>query len=208
MPRKVDHRERRELLADALMRLAATRGLEQVSLRHVAAEAGVSTGMVQHYFRTKDEMMTFALGMVMDRIRERSESLLGANPQTPRAPATPLELVRGLLLQVLPLDETRWLENHVVLAFLAYAAVKPSIGAGLRESAAEMRMFLADQLRAAGVDGIDSDRAAAGLLALVDGLGLQLLSRQLTEEDAVAALDAQLTLIFGDPPPRTGRAGR
>ncbi|WP_395103580.1 TetR/AcrR family transcriptional regulator [Actinomadura sp. SCN-SB] len=227
MPRKVDHRERRELLADALMRLAATRGLEQVSLRHVAAEAGVSTGMVQHYFRTKDEMMTFALGMVMDRIRERSESLLGADPQTPRAspeersesllgadpqtpraPATPLELVRGLLLQVLPLDETRWLENHVVLAFLAYAAVKPSIGAGLRESAAEMRMFLADQLRAAGVDGIDPNRAAAGLLALVDGLGLQLLSRQLTEEDAVAALDAQLTLIFGDPPPRTGRAGR
>lgn len=191
MSRKVDRRERRELLADALMRLAAARGLEAVSLRHVAAEAGVSTGMVQHYFRTKDEMMTFALGMVMDRIRERS--------QAAAAPVTPRELVRGLLLQVLPLDETRRLENHVVLAFLAYAAVKPSIASRLRESAAEMRMFLADQLRAAGVGGVDSERAAAGLLALVDGLGLQLLSRQYAEEDAVAALDAQLTLLFGPP---------
>jgi hypothetical protein len=100
---------------------------------------------------------------------------------------------------VLPLDETRRLENHVVLAFLAYAAVKPSIASGLRESAAGMRMWLADQLRAAGVDGVDPDRAAAGLLALVDGLGLQLLSQQYAEEDAVAALDAHLALLFGRP---------
>ncbi|MFD3918597.1 TetR/AcrR family transcriptional regulator [Streptomyces sp. NPDC058595] len=193
MPRKVDHRERRELLADALMRLAASGGLEEVSLRHVAAEAGVSTGMVQHYFRTKDEMMTFALGMVTDRIRERSQAEL--------VPGPPLELVRGLLLQVLPLDETRRLENHVVLAFLAYAAVKPSIASGLRQLAAETRTFIADQLRAAGpVDGVDPERAAAGLLALVDGLGLQLLSQQYGEEDAVAALDAQLALLFGGHP--------
>lgn len=190
VPRKVNHRERRELLADALMQLAAARGLQEVSLRHVAAQAGVSTGMVQHYFRTKDEMMTFALGMVMDRIRERSQAEL--------APAPPRELVRGLLLQVLPLDETRRLENHVVLAFLAYAAVKPSIASGVREAAAQMRTFLAGQLRAAGpAGGMDPERAAAGLLALVDGLGLQLLSRQYPEQDAIAALDAQLALLFG-----------
>jgi AcrR family transcriptional regulator len=191
MPRKVDHRERRERLADALMRLAAAQGLEKVSLRHVAAEAGVSTGMVQHYFRTKDEMMTFALGMVTDRIRERSQA--AATPTSPRA------LMRALLLQVLPLDETRRLENHVVLAFLAYAAVKPSLAAVVREDATGMRTFLAGQLRAAGAGGIDPEHAAAGLLALVDGLGLQLLSQQYAEEEAVAALDAQLTLLFGRP---------
>jgi AcrR family transcriptional regulator len=191
VPRKVDHRERRELLADALMQLAAARGLQEVSLRHVAAQAGVSTGMVQHYFRTKDEMMTFALGMVMNRIRERSQAEL--------VPAPPRELVRGLLLQVLPLDETRRLENHVVLAFLAYAAVTPSIASAVREAAAQMRTFLAGQLRAAGpADGVDPECAAAGLLALVDGLGLQLLSRQYAEQDAIAALDAQLALLF-DP---------
>ncbi|MER5182620.1 TetR family transcriptional regulator C-terminal domain-containing protein [Streptomyces sp. NPDC002896] len=191
MPRKVDHRERRELLADALMRLAATQGLEGVSLRQVAAEAGVSTGMVQHYFRTKDEMMTFALGMVADRIRARSEAAT--------APATPRELVRGVLLQILPLDDTRRLEGHVGLAFLAYAAVKPAIREGLREDAAGMRGFIARQLRAAGADGIDPELAAIGLMALVDGLGMQLLSRQYAEKDAVAALDAQLALIFSEP---------
>lgn len=189
MPREADRRERRELLADALMRLAAARGLEAVSLRHVAAEAGVSTGMVQHHFRTKDQMMLFALDTVMDRIRARSEAAAVA--------ATPRDLVRGLLLEVLPLDETRRLENHVVIAFLAYAAVKPSLSASLRLAAAQMRDFLGDQLRAAGRDDVDTDHAAAGLLALVDGLGMQLLSRQFTEEDAVTALDTQLALLFG-----------
>lgn len=190
MPRKVDHRERRELLADGLMRLAATQGLEGVSLRQVAAEAGVSTGMVQHYFRTKDEMMTFALGMVADRIRARSE--------VSAAPTTARELVRGVLLQILPLDDTRRLEGHVGLAFLAYAAVKPAIQAGLREGSSGMRGFIAQQLRAAGADGIDPELAAIGLMALVDGLGMQLLSRQYAEEDAVAALDAQLALVFDE----------
>ena len=52
MPKKVDRQERRTRIADALMRVAADQGLEAVSLRHVAAEAGVSAGMVQHYFRT------------------------------------------------------------------------------------------------------------------------------------------------------------
>ncbi|MFL1376312.1 MULTISPECIES: TetR/AcrR family transcriptional regulator [unclassified Nocardiopsis] len=194
MPRKIDdheRRERRELLADALMRLAAAQGLEKVSLRHVAAEAGVSTGMVQHYFRTKDEMMTFAVTMVMDRIRERSTAQAAAAP-----PTSPRELVRALLSQILPLDETRRLEGHVSLAFLAYAATKPSMVSGLGEEAAQMRAFLADQVRAGGAEGVDPERAAAGLLALVDGLGLQVLSRQCDEGEAVAALDAHLALIF------------
>ncbi|UED88061.1 TetR/AcrR family transcriptional regulator [Streptomyces profundus] len=191
MPQRVDHGERRELLADALMRLAATHGLEGVSLRQVAAEAGVSTGMVQHYFRTKDEMMTFALAMVGNRIRARSEAAASS--------ATPREFVRGVLLQILPLDDTRRLEGHVGLAFLAYAAVKPAIREGMREDAEGMRGFIARQLRAAGADGIDPELAAIGLMALVDGLGMQLLSRQYAEKDAVAALDAQLALIFGEP---------
>jgi AcrR family transcriptional regulator len=55
MPKKVDRQERRTLIADALMRVAADQGLAAVSLRTVAAEAGVSAGMVQPYFRTKDE---------------------------------------------------------------------------------------------------------------------------------------------------------
>nr|WP_274535122.1 TetR family transcriptional regulator C-terminal domain-containing protein [Streptomyces sp. CB02130] len=71
-----------------------------------------------------------------------------------------------------------------------------ALQAGVREEAGRMRGFIAQQLRQAGADGVDPERAATGLMALVDGLGMQMLSRQYPEEDAVAALDAHLGLIF------------
>jgi hypothetical protein len=39
--------------------------------------------------------------------------------------------------------------------------------------------------------------AATGLLALLDGLGIQVLSGQLPVDDAVAAFDAYLELVLG-----------
>ena len=192
MPKKVDHQAQRALIADALMRVAATRGLEAVSLRHVAAEAGVSTGMVQHYFRTKDEMMVFALDMVSAGVKARLE----AGDQ--RVVPTPRDLVRALLLQMLPLDEQRSTEGKVALAFLSYAAVRPHVAAELRQNTAQMRAFFADQIRATSPAerGVDPERAATALLALVDGLGVHVLGGHYSPDDALAALDQYLDSIL------------
>ncbi|NLZ97477.1 MAG: TetR family transcriptional regulator, partial [Micrococcus sp.] len=51
MPKIVDHEQRRRELAQAIWSIIALRGLSAVTLRSVAAEAGVSMGTVQHYFR-------------------------------------------------------------------------------------------------------------------------------------------------------------
>ncbi|MFI1965261.1 TetR/AcrR family transcriptional regulator [Streptomyces pathocidini] len=197
MPKKVDHHARRTLIADALMRVAADRGLEAVSLRHVAAEAGVSSGMVQHYFRTKDEMMTFALGVVGERIRARIERGLAALGEASSIRAQ----VRALLLQLLPLDKTRWAEGRVALAFLAYAAGRPSVAAKPAEDAALMREFVAERIRtarAAGAPGgAEPSQAATALLALVDGLGLQILSEHCPPDLAVSVFEDRLDALFG-----------
>ncbi|MET7705902.1 TetR family transcriptional regulator C-terminal domain-containing protein [Micromonospora sp. NPDC005413] len=190
MPKKVDHQERRTLIADALMRVAADQGLEAVSLRHVAAEAGVSAGMVQHYFRTKDEMMAFALAVVRERGQIRvTEALarLGENP-------SPRLLLRTMIAALLPLDERTRDDGRVALAFLAYTAVRPAAAPGLREDTRQLTEFIASVLP----DG-HGDAAAAGLLALMEGLGLYLLGGQYTAEQALGALDAQLDLLFGSP---------
>lgn len=190
MPKKVDHQERRTLIADALMRVAADQGLEAVSLRHVAAEAGVSAGMVQHYFRTKDEMMAFALAVVRERGQIRvTEALarLGDNP-------SPRLLLRTMIAALLPLDERTRDDGRVALAFLAYTAVRPAAAPGLREDTRQLTEFIASVLP----DG-HGDAAAAGLLALMEGLGVYLLGGQYTAEQALGALDAQLDLLFGSP---------
>src|SRR5690606_40101098 len=62
VPKRVDHEERRRLIAAAGRRIAADRGLEGVSLGEVAAEAGISKGLVQHSFPSKDAMLRCATG--------------------------------------------------------------------------------------------------------------------------------------------------
>jgi AcrR family transcriptional regulator len=49
VPRRVDHEQRRRQITDALLRIAGTRGLQAVTMREVAAEAGVSLRLVQYY---------------------------------------------------------------------------------------------------------------------------------------------------------------
>src|SRR3712207_1527593 len=115
MPKKVDHEERRRLIAAALIRVAAQQGLEAVSLRHVATAAGVSVGMVQHYFRTKDEMMSFALAAVRDRNQQRITAAIAELGERPPARL----LLRTMIAAVLPLDEESRDDGRVALAFLA-----------------------------------------------------------------------------------------
>ncbi|WP_422739260.1 TetR/AcrR family transcriptional regulator [Micromonospora sp. WMMD729] len=188
MPKKVDHQQRRTLIADALMRVAADQGLEAVSLRHVATEAGVSAGMVQHYFRTKDEMMAFALSVVRERSQLRvteAVARLGADP-------SPRLLLRTMIAALLPLDAHTRDDGRVALAFLAYTAVRPSAATGLHEGTAQLTAFVTSVLPA-GRGEVD----ARGLLALMEGLGVHLLGGQYTAEQALAALDAHLDLLFG-----------
>ncbi|MFB8061103.1 TetR family transcriptional regulator, partial [Kitasatospora purpeofusca] len=52
MTARVDHEERRRQIAEALLRIADTQGLQSASMRAVAAEAGVSLRLVQYYFET------------------------------------------------------------------------------------------------------------------------------------------------------------
>jgi AcrR family transcriptional regulator len=199
VPKKVDHQQRRTQIAEALMRVAASRGLAAVSLRHVAAEAGVSAGRVQHYFRTKDEMMTFALQVVSERVEAR----LAADAALVDR-ASPRDIVRALLVQMLPLDEPRWLEGHVGLAFHAYTATQPPLAEALRTDNEHLQAFLAEHIRAAQTSGQaptapEPTTAARTLLALVEGLSMQVLNHYYRPETALTAFETHLDTVFGPP---------
>jgi len=57
MPKVVDHDLQRVKFAEAAMSLIAQHGLEGVTMRAVAAEAGLSYGSLFHYFSSKDELL-------------------------------------------------------------------------------------------------------------------------------------------------------
>ncbi|HET6479837.1 MAG TPA: TetR family transcriptional regulator C-terminal domain-containing protein [Actinoplanes sp.] len=134
----------------------------------MAAAAGVSAGLVQHYFHTKDEMMSFALAAVSERSEARVRAAVTALGSSP----APRLLLRTVIAALLPLGDAAREEGRVALAFLAYTAVRPSASAELRPSTAQFVDFIATLLPTG------DHRAAAGLLALMEGLGVYLLGGQ------------------------------
>jgi AcrR family transcriptional regulator len=192
VPKQVDQAARRRAIADALWRVVAREGFEGVSLRHVAAEAGVSMGMVQHYFHTKEQMLGFALDSMEERVGARFAAELAGLPDPP----PPRAAVRAFLVQLLPLDETRREEGHSLYALLAGGLRHGELGQRLRVGMGQLREFLTSHL-AAGKVAADPKIAAATLMALADGLAAHALGDFLPPETAEAALDAHLDTVFG-----------
>lgn len=192
MPKQVDHVARRRAIADALWRVVAREGFEGVSLRHVAAEAGVSMGMVQHYFHTKEQMLLFALDTMEERAGARFAAELARLPDPP----PPRAAVRALLIQLLPLDEPRREEGHSLYALLAGGLRHGELGQRLRTGMEQLREFLTNQV-SAGKVASDPEAAATTLMALTDGLAAHVLGGFLPPEVAETALDAQLDTVFG-----------
>ncbi|MCE7004824.1 TetR family transcriptional regulator C-terminal domain-containing protein [Kibdelosporangium philippinense] len=182
MPRQVDHEQRRQAIAEALWRIVSTQGLEGVSLRNVAAEAGISMGLVQHYFRSKDEMLLFAYATLSVRIENRLLAGSGYQPT-----------LKTLFLEMLPLDDERREEAHAVVAFMTRAAVSPAFAEAANVDAGAFRAYITSQLTAAGVP--DAEQHTEILLATVDGMAVRILAGYLTPEQAVKALDTYLAAL-------------
>lgn len=171
MPKVVDHDARRAELGAAVWRLASREGLDAVTVRRVAAEAGWSTGGLVHYFAGKEELLLFAFRTVAERVSRRVTAAGVAGTE-------PAELLALTLMQALPLDRERRAETRVWFAFLGLALTRTSLARAQREAYRDWRALIAELLREAQdqrqVDAaLDCEREAAGLVALVDGLAVQ-----------------------------------
>lgn len=197
MPKVVDHEERRRELAGAVWRVILRDGLEGVSVRAVAAEAGWSAGALRHYLGTKEELLESAAELLEERVVGRMESRTEG--------LAPREAVRAALCEVLPLDEERRVECALWFAFAGRSLVDKKI-------ADEHRRLLFDGMRElcgrvthdmAGLGllapGLDPDAEAVRLHALVDGLAVHGLLGRMDEAATLAALDAHLDAILREP---------
>ena len=192
MPKVVDHEERREELAAAVWRLASRDGIEAVTVRKVAEEAGWSTGALVHYFSDKEELMLFAFRIAADRVGRRVE-------KSDERTAAPLERARAQLLEGLPLDRDRHDEMRVWFSFLGLALTRPALARAQRVAYRAWRDRIARRLReaqAAGEVRADADcgKEAAALVALVDGVAIQATfePRTLSHARQVELVDAAL----------------
>jgi TetR/AcrR family transcriptional regulator, transcriptional repressor of bet genes len=188
MPRKVDHDERRRHIVAALLRIVGRQGLEAVSMREVAVEAGVSLGAVQHYFASKDAMLLFAMEQWLNlpiheafvqRVRDRIAR---------EAAVTPAATLRAVAAEYLPHDEVSRSEARMSLAFRSRGAVEPALAAAIVPAYAGFVEALRTILRGAG-PSLDAAAEARQLAAFLDGLHQPVLLGALSYDDALVMVE-------------------
>lgn len=194
MPKIVDHQARRVELAEAVWRVIARDGVDEISIRSVATEAGWSSGALRHYFATRAELLAFACEEVITRVTARIAALPGIGSIRDK--------VRAILHETMPLDERRITEARIAFAFVALGMANPHLAEVEREHFGQMYDLcrrLIDDL--AAMDMLaqrisERDVVARQLHALIDGLSLQGLAGYLTPAEMTAQLDVFLREII------------
>jgi AcrR family transcriptional regulator len=202
MPRKVNGEERRAALADAVVRRIAAAGMEGTKLRDVAAEAGWTTGALTHYFADKRELLKLAMASSFERLHGRSVAELKAGGDE----------LQILLEQALPLDPDRTAYWKVTLAFYVQSWSDPEFAGILKQNLRDWRARIVTLLGAATSSGrfragLDGERTADELIALVDGIAMQALydpARWPASKQRTMLLD-QLKQLHAKPAVKRGR---
>ena len=170
MARVPFHREsetvRRDALIAATARCLATHGAGGVSVRVVAAAAGVSAGLVTHYFSGIDDLIAATYRATSARIGALLDAAVAAAGPDPRAR---LAAYVGASFQP-PVSDPELLATWA--AFWSLAAAKPEIAAIHATQAAATRAQIETLIAACGSPR-NIRLAAIGLSALIDGLWLE-----------------------------------
>jgi AcrR family transcriptional regulator len=145
----------------------ASEGLRAATLRRVASEAGCTTGSLTHYFPDRRSLLIDSLRSAHFQAGDR---MLNAAKQA----STDFERLEAVLLEALPLDAPRMREWRVWLAFWAEAMNDPELAKENERRYAEWRSMLSDFVAPLVADSRAADHEVDHLIALIDGLGLQL----------------------------------
>src|SRR4051794_316316 len=105
MPKLVDHDIRRREIVEAAWRIIAHKGIDEVTTREIAREAGYSHGVLAHYFDTKDDILLAAQRLSHERIDARYEDEISG--------VDAIDALRAVLHDNLPEDDQRALETRI-----------------------------------------------------------------------------------------------
>lgn len=194
MPKVVDHEVRREELVRAAWRVIAARGIDEVTVREIAREAGYSSGVLAHYFENKDDLLVHALRMSHEQIYRRYE----AEVETP----VKHDALHAVLMDNLPLDEQRDLETRIEMSFWARSLRNTSLSEIQDEEAEFLRNLIRGLVEGSQREGAvaadhDPDDIVEMLAGLIDGISLHALlyPDRLVPERQKAIMEFALRLL-------------
>lgn len=191
MVNRIDERERRRVLAEAVWRIVTRDGLAAASVRSVARESGLSTGSVRHFFGAQDELIAFAMEQLITVVGERIAAAGTIEDADER--------VVAVLSELIPLTDATRDEAFAHLQFVLRSRIDPRL-APIAEASFDAIHGVCREIVELQIDrgrlpaDADVEARAVTLRALIDGLTYDLLlaPHLLSREGALAVLRAHL----------------
>ncbi|AHW62887.1 Putative transcriptional regulator, TetR-family [Corynebacterium glyciniphilum AJ 3170] len=184
---------RRDEVFDAVDRLIGREGIPAVSMRAVAAEAGVSLRLVQYYGTDKNTLLSASLQRLSDRsIRRWCEQ---------RTTNTSLRsVIEGYFAATLPVDEETCAFHRISVSMelMAVTGTEPAASAYRQHLAATGTEFTEACLEAIPELGEETAGSIVDTaMALGHGLGSLLMAGRISEESARATVAAMVADLPG-----------
>jgi AcrR family transcriptional regulator len=189
----MDEAGNRELIGRALLGLLAEG--RTVSYGAAADRAGVSKGLVQHYFPDRTRLVRFAASTLAARVRARVEAAVTAD-------APPAAVLADMLVALLPVSPETRLDEAAGRALFTIALTDPETGAAYREGRRTVNGVLADLVRAAA-PGTDPQPAVRDLLGTLTEVATDLLLGDLDPDTARTLVRERVARATGEPPAAT-----
>ncbi|MFM9135631.1 MAG: TetR/AcrR family transcriptional regulator [bacterium] len=170
MPKIVDHDERRRHIVEALWRVVDRDGVTAVSVRTVAAEAGMPKSSIGHYVGTMPQFLTLA---VRELEQSNTDHILALGLFD-----LDVDKVTEILYTLVPVSDRRRQMSGVWLVLAVHSTTDPDLAAVLHDLNNHMTDGLFDLVRGMSHQGLlhpqrEPEREARRLHALIDGLSLQ-----------------------------------
>lgn len=182
---------RRQSLIEATARVLARDGATGASVRPIAVEAGVSPGLINHYFAGIDALIAATYSAVGDQVSNALAAAVAAAGDDPRARLT--AYVTASFAP--PIADRALLATWI--AFWSLTG-KPQIAERHDAIYARYREELEGLLAECGIAAADRRLTAIAITALVDGLWLELClsPESFTADEARGLAERQLATYF------------
>lgn len=164
--------ERHDELLRRAVEISRTDGLGAVTLRKVAADLGVTPGLVSHYFSSAEQLITAAFRTAAAEDLESARALVARQP-------TPTAKIHALMDYTL--DESSMDASALWLEAWSLGRGNPALAAEANALTEQWLSCIAEVVRQGRADGEfrvgDADVVARRLLTMIDGLGAQMVVR-------------------------------
>jgi AcrR family transcriptional regulator len=169
LARTIRNPEARTRVVEAAWHVLSAEGVHGATMRRIAAEAGVTTGFVTHYFEDKQSLLAEVLRHNNRRAGERVVAAIGEDRG--------LVALEGAIEAMLPLDADRRREWQVGVGCWGPTAPGERAAEELRNGWRGLQQLLGGLLQQAVDDGelpdtVDVAYEAGRLVALLAGVGM------------------------------------